>query len=106
MHQTGCSIVLTERRVVRTPAFVLAGLVAASLVACSSPTAEQDGCVPAGSASDGVTVEGYFGSKPTVEFSFPLSPEKTERTVDIDGKDSKVVVKPNDEISVNFVLYN
>lgn len=91
-----------------TAGFVLAGLVAATLVGCSSPAPVYGDCVPAaaGSASDGVSVTGEFGEKPTVTFSAPLVTEATERTVAIAGKDPENVAQPNDEVAIDFMLYN
>ena len=91
-----------------TAAFVLAGLVAATLVACSSPAPQEGDCAPAaaGSASNGITVTGDFGEKPAVVFSTPLIPETTERTVSIAGKDAAAVALPNDEVVIDFILYN
>lgn len=91
-----------------TAAFVLAGLVAASLAACSSPTTVDGDCVPAtaGSASNAVAVTGDLGEKPTVTFSAPLSVETTERTVAIAGKDPENFAHQNDEVTIQFTLFN
>ena len=91
-----------------TAGFVLAGVIAASLAACSSPAPVDADCVPAasGSASESVTVTGDFGAKPTVTFTAPLVAETTERSVSISGKDPKTVARENDEITIQFSLYN
>ena len=88
-------------------ALVLAGIVAASLTACSAGVENGD-CTPAtsGSVSDGVTVSGEFGSEPTVEFGFPLTVEATQRTVEIAGEKRTAFAEENDEVTINFVLYN
>jgi len=93
---------------VRTAAaLVLAGLVAASLTACSTPVDTGD-CKPAGSGSvsDSLDVTGEFGSEPTVEFSKPLSVDTTQRTVEIASEKRTAFAEYNDEVTINFVLYN
>jgi peptidylprolyl isomerase len=60
----------------------------------------------AGSASDAVTVTGDFGEKPTIEFTAPLTVETTERSVTIAGKDAEDVARENDEVTIQFSLYN
>ena len=92
-----------------TAGFVLAGLVAASLAACSSPApAQNSDCLPAapGSASTAVTVTGKFGEKPTITFTAPLAPETTERSVAIAGKDPDNYAHHNDEVTIQFSIYN
>jgi peptidylprolyl isomerase len=94
---------------VRTTAgFVLAGLVAASLAACSSPAQVHADCVPAapGAASEAVKVSGAIGAKPTVEFTAPLTAKTTQRSVAIAGKNTKLYAGTNDEVSLDFSLYN
>ncbi len=88
-------------------ALVLAGIVAASLTACSTAPETGD-CTPAasGSVSDSVTVSGDFGTEPTVEFSAPLTVESTQRTVEITGEKRTAFAELNDEVTINFVLYN
>jgi FKBP-type peptidyl-prolyl cis-trans isomerase len=93
---------------VRTAAaLVLAGIVAASLTACSTGVDNGD-CTPAaaGSVSDGVNVSGEFGSEPTVTFSSPLTVETTQRTVEIASDTRSEFAESNDEVTINFVLYN
>jgi FKBP-type peptidyl-prolyl cis-trans isomerase len=93
---------------VRTAAaLVLAGLVTASLAACTSAPASGD-CTPAasGSVSDSVNVSGEFGVEPTVEFAAPLSVDATQRTVEITSEKREQFVEPGDEVTANFVLYN
>ncbi len=88
-------------------ALVLAGVIAASLTACSSAPDSGD-CTPAvsGSVSDAVNVTGDFGAEPTVEFTKPLTVETTERTVEIAAEKREQFAEPNDEVTINFVLYN
>lgn len=59
-----------------------------SLAACApGGTTPADGdCVPAGAASDAVSVDGAFGSVPTIEFEGPLTSEATQRTVLAQGE--------------------
>ena len=88
-------------------ALVFAGLIAASLTACSTSPDSGD-CVPAasGSVSDGVNVSGEFGVEPTVEFTKPLTVEATQRTVEIASEKRTDFAESNDEVTINFVLYN
>ncbi len=88
-------------------ALVLAGLVTASLAACTSAPASGD-CTPAasGSVSDSVNVSGEFGSEPTVEFTAPLTVESTQRTVEIAAEKREQFAELNDQVTINFVLYN
>lgn len=70
----------------RRSALISSGLSAAllvSLAACApGGSAPADGdCVPSGAASDAVSVEGAFGSVPTIEFDGPLMSDATQRTV-------------------------
>jgi peptidylprolyl isomerase len=80
--------------------------VAASLAGCTSP-ATNSACAaaPSGSTSDSVKVTGKFGAEPTVEFTAPLEPKTTERTVAIKGKDTKYA-GVNDEVKLDFALYD
>ena len=95
----------------RTPAvLIIAGLVAATLAACS-PTAQNGDCVPsaAGPASNAVTVTGEFGTKPTVTFTAPLVAETTERTVAIAveaGTTDDAYAGPGDEVTLDFTIFN
>jgi len=88
-------------------ALVLAGIVAASLSACSTAPGSGD-CVAAasGSVSDSVKISGDFGSEPTVEFTAPLTVEATQRTVAHPGEKRTDFAETGDEATVNFVLYN
>jgi FKBP-type peptidyl-prolyl cis-trans isomerase len=93
-------------------AITLAGVVALSLVACST-TGAHDGsttasstCVPtkAGTASDAVKVSGKFGTEPKVTFATPLTTTKTERTVD--SKGSGTAALANSAVKINYSVYN
>lgn len=92
----------------RATALVLAALVAATLAGCSPSTQANPDCKPApsGSASDSVKVSGEFGKEPTVDFTAPLTTKSTERTVNIAGKDAKNFAGPNDQVKLNFALYD
>lgn len=88
-------------------ALVFAAVVAASLTACST-SADTGDCkpVPSGSVSDGVNVSGEFGAKPTVEFTSPLTVDTTQRTLEITAEKRTEFAEANDEVTINFVLYN
>ena len=111
---------VVERCLVRTvPAFsailLSAGLVV-SLAACS-PSGSSDGgsenaasgdcdTLSSGALSDGVTVEGDIGAKPTVEFESPLTAgDTTQRTVVIEG-DGTDVAEEGTTALVDFAVYN
>ena len=88
----------------------IAGLMAASLVACSPDTSNMSTpgeceVTPSGTVSDGVKVTGDFGSEPTVEFDEPLTVDATQRSVVIEG-DGDDVAQVGDEVSVNFSFFN
>jgi hypothetical protein len=72
----------------KVPALIAtAGLVLATLTACSPGSAAAD-CtppVPSGDASDLVSVTGDFGSAPTVDFPTPLKTDTTQRSEIIEG---------------------
>ena len=91
----------------RATVLVIAGLVAASLAGCSPSTDNADCKTTApGSASDAVKVTGVLGDEPVVDFTAPLEPDSTQRTVSIKGKSSKDFASTNDEVEVDFALYN
>ena len=79
-----------------------------SLAACSAPATDGAAkeCAPAksGKASDGVTVDGKFGTKPKVTIASPVSVKSTERTVAIKG-DGKVAEKGYD-VTVEYSVFN
>jgi FKBP-type peptidyl-prolyl cis-trans isomerase len=87
----------------------LAGVIALSLVACSSATngdSAANSCVAtkAGASSDKVSVKGKFGVAPTVKFSTPLTAKATERTVDITGKGT--VAQSGSAVTINYSVFN
>ena len=89
---------------------IVSGLMAASLAACSTsnanpPTGACD-ATPSGSISDSVTVTGDVGAKPTIEFGEPLTVETTQRTVLIDGDGSDRFAQVDDDITVDYSLFN
>lgn len=88
-------------------ALAIAGIIAASLTACSSGPDSGD-CTPAasGSVSDSVKLSGDFGSEPTVEFTAPLTVDSTQRTVTVPGDKRTEFAQSGDDATVNFVLYN
>ncbi|MBX9719146.1 MAG: FKBP-type peptidyl-prolyl cis-trans isomerase [Microbacteriaceae bacterium] len=63
--------------------FALSAALLVVLSACvPGGTAPANGtCAPSGAASDAVSVNGAFGSVPSIEFEGPLTSETTERTV-------------------------
>lgn len=87
-------------------ALVLAAALVGGLAACSTPnsTDASGDCIASGSASQSVKVSGDLGAEPTVEFDAPLAPEKTQRSVVIDGKGDAAA--ENDLVIVDFAVYN
>lgn len=92
----------------RRPVLLSTGLSAAllvSLAACApSAPATVEGCLPAGAASQAVTVDGAFGSTPTVEFEAPLTAETTERSVTEEGEGDGAA--DGDTVVFEYTLYN
>lgn len=68
----------------------------------SSPGARE--CVASGSLSDSVKVSGEFGELPTVDFTAPLDPEVTERTVVTEGDGDPTPYAS--VVSVDYSFYN
>lgn len=91
--------------------FLLTIGVVASLAACApadSTTAENSvDCTPtaSGSASEGVTVSGDFGTKPEVTIDFPTDVAETQRSVAIEGDGDTVAVEAA-TANVQFSLYS
>jgi peptidylprolyl isomerase len=93
------------------PLLTVAAL-AVALVGCSSaapdtnstPDGASDACVGGGAASDAVTVTGDFGTAPTVSFDAPLTVDKTQRTVAIEGTGDAITRGAT--ASLQFTLYN
>jgi FKBP-type peptidyl-prolyl cis-trans isomerase len=102
-HPVDC----TERGLVRrAPAlFVAAALLLVSLTACSSnPNASCTNAAAPGSASNLVSVQGRFGSKPKVSIPTPLKTTTTESTVAIPG--TGVKLEKNQELLMNYSIYS
>ncbi len=80
----------------------LATLTTVGLVGCSP--SNSDCIANEGDASKAVTVEGEFGSKPTVTFDKGLSADSTQRTVVIAG-DGETIASGS-SIKMDYTLYN
>lgn len=93
----------------RRSALLSSGLSAAlllSLAACApgeAPTGDGD-CAPAGAASDAISVDGAFGSVPTIDFEGPLTAEATQRTVLEQGEGDAVV--SGDIALIEYSVFN
>ena len=90
---------------------VLAGVLLASLAACTSSAPKGsgaiDGCTPTqpGKVSNAIKVTGKFDKEPTVKFKAPTAKVKsTERTVVTLGKGK--VAKKGTKVNVDFAIYN
>lgn len=95
----------------RTAAIVIiAGLMAASLAACSTsdgnPSTGDCDATASGPVSDSVTVTGDAGAQPKIEFAEPLTVDTTQRTVLIDGDGSDIFARVDDDITVDYSLFN
>ncbi|CAN5258734.1 FKBP-type peptidyl-prolyl cis-trans isomerase [soil metagenome] len=87
----------------------LAGVVALSLVACSSSSTDAAAaCTPtkSGTASAKIDVKGKFGKSPTVTFSTPLKSTKTQRTVEIKGSSTGKTAVSGSAVTINYAVYN
>lgn len=82
-----------------------------TLSACTAPgggdaadSASGGGCEApgGGGASNGVSVDGDLGAKPEITFDFPLTVEKMERTVVIDGEGP--VAREGDTVTAEITL--
>ncbi|WP_199286522.1 FKBP-type peptidyl-prolyl cis-trans isomerase [Salinibacterium hongtaonis] len=71
----------------------------------SGSAAITDKCTDSGSASDSINVGGDFDTEPTVEFTSPLSVDRTERTVVIEG-DGKVKAEQGATVAASYTVYN
>lgn len=87
----------------RIASLVTTSLVALALAGCSTPNGGE-GCIPSGDASAAVTVEGEFGTAPTVTFDKGLTATTTERSVAIAG--SGEAVGDGDSVKMDYTLYN
>jgi FKBP-type peptidyl-prolyl cis-trans isomerase len=91
----------------KVPALIAtAGLVLATLTACSPGSAAADCTAPAtaGDASDLVSVTGDFGAVPTVDFPFPLKTDTTQRSEIIEGTGPGLV--DGQKVQLAFSLYD
>jgi peptidylprolyl isomerase len=86
------------------PSLTVAGLLALSLAACSTPAAPGCDATPSGDASSKVTVTGAADAEPTVTIPSPHDTKETQRTVVTEGDGE--VVEPGMYVTTNFVLYN
>jgi peptidylprolyl isomerase len=86
---------------------------AVALVGCSGDAAPDDTdtptpgareCAASGPLSDSVKVSGEFGTLPTVDFTAPLAPEVTERTVVTEGDGEPAAY--GSVASVDYSFYN
>ena len=78
-----------------------------SLSACSTSTDVSGACVSdtvSGDATKAVTVEGGFGTKPTVTFATPLKANETQRTVLETGSGKPVA--DGETVNINFSAYD
>ena len=82
----------------------VSGLIALSLVACSTPAAPVCNATAPGASSKKVEVSGSIDAEPTVKFTSPLDTKVTERSVVVTGKGA--VVEPGMQASINYVVYN
>jgi peptidylprolyl isomerase len=93
----------------RRSALISSGLSAAllvSLAACApGGTTPADGdCIQSGAASDAVSVDGAFGSTPTIEFDGPLTAETTQRTILDQGEGDAAV--NGDTVVIEYTVLN
>jgi FKBP-type peptidyl-prolyl cis-trans isomerase len=88
-----------------TAALLLAGCAGGSEPDASETSAAAD-CmeVSSGSLSDGVTVEGDFGTLPTATFTTPLEAEELERTVLIEGEGE--TTKAGDDVNATVSAFS
>lgn len=92
---------------VSAAALLLAGCAGStSPEASKTPTAEAAECMDlsSGDLSDGVTVEGDFGTSPTATFTTPLEADELERTVVIEGDGE--TTKKGDKVNVVVTAYS
>jgi FKBP-type peptidyl-prolyl cis-trans isomerase len=91
----------------KVPALIAtAGLVLATLTACSPGSAAAD-CTPpvtSGDASKLVSVTGEFGSAPTVDFPTPLKTSSTQRSEIIEGDGPGLT--EGQKVQVDLSVYN
>ena len=91
----------------RRSALISSGLSAAlllSLAACAPGGSADGDCTPSGAASDSVSVEGDFGSVPTIELESPLIAESTQRTVIVQGEGDAAA--NGDTVVIEYTVLN
>lgn len=86
----------------RIASVLTASALALSLAGCA--TGGGADCIPSGSASSAVKVDGAFGAAPTLTFEKGLTATATERSVAIAG--SGEIVENGDSIKMDYTLYN
>ena len=86
----------------RIASILTVSVVALALAGCSTPGG--DNCIPSGSASSAVTVEGEFGAAPTITLETGLTATTTERSVSIAG--TGAAVANGDTVTMDYTLYN
>ena len=89
----------------RVPALIAtAGLVLATLTACSPGSAAADCTAPvsAGDASKLVSVTGDFGSAPTIDFPTPLKTDTTQRSEIIAGEGPGLVEGQKTQVDMSI----
>jgi peptidylprolyl isomerase len=86
----------------RIASFLTVSVVALALAGCSTPGG--DNCIPSGSASSAVSVEGEYGAAPTITFDKGLTATTTERSVAVAG--SGAPVGNGDTVTMDYTLYN
>ncbi len=84
--------------------FAITGLLAVSLVSCSTPAAASCDVTAEGTQSKQIEVEGAPDIEPTVTIPTPLDATETERSVAISGTGD--VVEPGMQATFNYVVYN
>lgn len=94
------------RRSSTTLAFTLTATLLVSLAACSPGGSSTAGgeCIPSGAGSDSVSVDGAFGSVPTIEFDSPLTADATERTVLEEGEGETAA--NGDTVLIEYTVLN
>jgi len=86
---------------------VTAGVLVASLTACSTPGVTADDCTPpvtAGPASELLSVTGAFGAKPVVDFPTPIKTATTQLNVVVPGEGTPVA--EGQKVTVDLSVYN
>ena len=86
---------------------VTAGLLLASLTACSTPGAAEADCtapLTSGAASDLITVNGDFGAVPQVDFPTPVKTTTSQMSEIIPGTGRPVVT--GEKVTVDLSVYN